>query len=263
MEHQLNVQAYLDRISYHQPVAATKECLFELQKRHIYSVPFENLDVHYKNEIKLDINRIYHKVVNNNRGGFCYELNGLFFQLLQAIGFQVKMVSARVYSSKEVYGREHDHLANIVDLEDTQYLVDVGFGKFTLQPLEITFNRIQKDPFGQFELGTYDAGYLQVNEVIAGKLVPRYIFHPQARAFSEFKEMCHFHQTHEDSHFTGKKLISIATVDGRITLNNNQIKITKGGKAEEILFKESEFEQHLKTYFGIESSALHLKNKEE
>ena len=77
------------------------------------SIPFENLDIHNNVPIKLSIEKIFDKVVNQNRGGLCYELNGLFYELLNAIGFDVKIISARVFNQDNGYGKEYDHLAII------------------------------------------------------------------------------------------------------------------------------------------------------
>ncbi|NEM97515.1 arylamine N-acetyltransferase family protein [Pontibacter burrus] len=247
----MDVQLYLDRIGYKGPVSVSKEVLFELQAAHLLSVPFENLDIHYNNEIKLDIASIYKKVVINRRGGFCYELNGLFYHLLKEIGFDVQMISGRVYSKDGNYGAEYDHLALIAHVDGRKYLVDVGFGKFSFKPLEITFGVDLKDEYGVFRFEKAHDNYLTINLLEGSKLVPQYLFDTKAREFSEFEGMCKFHQTSSESHFTGKKVISIATQNGRKTLNNNQLKITDG-KTESVLnFEETEFEAKLKEYFKI------------
>lgn len=67
--------AYLKRLSFHKNIAINRETLFSLQKAHLLSIPFENLDIHYGKEIKLDLNAIFEKIISNHRGGFCYDLN--------------------------------------------------------------------------------------------------------------------------------------------------------------------------------------------
>ena len=128
---------YLERIKYSGGLGLTMELLNALQKQHLLNVPFENLDIHYKTPIELSLTDIFEKVVNKRRGGFCYELNGLFFELLRSIGFPVKMVSARVFNNEQqTMSAEFDHLAIIATIDSLDYLVDVGFGEFALQPLE-------------------------------------------------------------------------------------------------------------------------------
>jgi N-hydroxyarylamine O-acetyltransferase len=248
----MNIQLYLDRINYKSQVSASKEALFGLQAAHLLSIPFENLDIHYKNRIKLDIASIYKKIVLNRRGGFCYELNGLFYHLLKNIGFDVWIVSGRVYSKDGNYGAEYDHLAIVANVDGKKYLVDVGFGKFSHKPLEISLDVNLDDEFGLFRFDKGHADYLRINLVENGNLVPQYLFGLKEKEFQEFEGMCEFHQTSEESHFTNKKVVSLVTQNGRKTLNNNQIKITDGDTETIMEFKDELFEFNLKEYFDIE-----------
>ena len=248
----MDLQAYLERIDFHDPVLVDRNVLYELQKKHLLNIPFENLDIHYGKKISLSILNIYQKVVIEKRGGFCYELNGLFHQLLKEIGFNAKLISARVHTKNGEYSPEYDHLAIIVNLENQDFLVDVGFGKFSLEPLRLEINKKIKDRFGQFQFKKHNADYYQINKIKNQELIPQYIFSLKERELSEFEERCIFHQTSELSHFTKKKLISIASFDERITLKNSQLKITRLEIEEEINFEENQFESKLKQYFDIE-----------
>ena len=247
----MEIQAYLHRINFLQTLKIDQSTLFALQKSHLYSVPFENLDIHYKTRIRLDYEYLYQKIVINRRGGFCYELNGLFAWLLRSVGFEVIMVSARVYHENKGYSPEFDHMTLIVTLEGQQYLVDVGFGRFALTPLPIVAGTVFDGISAQFQFDHYE-DHWRINEVVKGKLVPGYIFKPFARQFSEFESMCDFHQTSPSSHFAKMKLITLPTPEGRITLNNEQLKITREGQVEEIYFPAEEFEKKLQEYFNIE-----------
>ncbi|MEM9648825.1 MAG: arylamine N-acetyltransferase, partial [Bacteroidota bacterium] len=91
----MDTKKYLERINYDQPVRITRDTLFQLQRAHLLSVPFENLDIHYGIPITLDTNSFFDKIVERGRGGFCYELNGLFNHLLNELGFKSKLISAR------------------------------------------------------------------------------------------------------------------------------------------------------------------------
>ena len=146
----MNIKSYLERINFRGSHLPNYETLCELQKTHLLNVPFENLDIHYDKEIILNINKIFQKIVTNKRGGFCYELNGLFYELLHALNFTVKMISARVYNNNKVFEEEYDHLALIVSIEGDDYLVDVGFGDFILFPLKIDLGLEQNDTNGIF-----------------------------------------------------------------------------------------------------------------
>ena len=98
----LNVQKYLERISYQGEIQTNLNTLAALHRHHILSIPFENLDIHYGRKIILDLNRIEQKVITHHRGGFCYELNGLFGALLRELGFDVKLLSARVFGNEKI-----------------------------------------------------------------------------------------------------------------------------------------------------------------
>ncbi|PWL37748.1 acetyltransferase [Flagellimonas aquimarina] len=247
----MDVSAYLKRINYHKKVEIDVTTLFELQRAHLLSVPFENLDIHYNNKIVLDMDIIFDKIVVRKRGGFCYELNGLFHALLKEIGFNVCIISARVHSEKDQYGKENDHMAILATIGMEQFLVDVGFGKFSFKPLPLKLNEALLDDYGTFVFDNYNKDYLRVCTQIDDLLVPQYIFGTKQQELSEFKDMCSYHQTSDESHFTKKKVISISTENGRITLNNTKIKIVNGAKTKEIEFNEDQFDVYLKDYFDI------------
>jgi len=143
---------YLQRINYMGELKPSLQVLTKLQKTHLLHIPFENLDIISKIPIELNIEKLYNKIVINNRGGFCYELNGLFHQLLKIIGFKLKMVSARVYNKKKGYGAEFDHMVIITRIKKVDYLTDVGFGEFAFAPLKIELNTVQQDRRGKFKI---------------------------------------------------------------------------------------------------------------
>ena len=119
----MNVPAYLNRIAYRGPTELTSETLCILHCRHLETVPFENLDISRSRPIVLDENRIVHKVVEEHRGGFCYELNSAFGALLRALGFQVTLLSGRVARADGSDSPEFDHLALRVDLDQPGLLM--------------------------------------------------------------------------------------------------------------------------------------------
>ncbi|WP_350293998.1 arylamine N-acetyltransferase [uncultured Croceitalea sp.] len=248
----MEIKDYLDRIDFNDNLEVNKNTLFKLQKNHLLNIPFENLDIHYNKKISLSIPEIYQKIVVGKRGGFCYELNGLFHHLLIKIGFNAKLISARVHIKDEEYSPEYDHLCILVNLENQEFLVDVGFGSFSLEPLKLEFNKRVADCFGTFLFDKYAAEYYRINEIKNSEMVPQYIFKKVERELIEFKNRCKFHQTSQESHFFRKKVISKATEDGRITLTDSQLKRTHLKTKKEITFKEEEFENKLKQYFNIE-----------
>ena len=250
----MNIKDYINRINYKGDLKPSFTVLKDLQKAHLLNVAFENLDIHYGNTIDLDLIKIYHKIVEKGRGGFCYELNGLFNRLLKNIGFDSKMISARVYDNKnKKFGKEYDHLAIIVKLDKIKYLVDVGFGEFIFHPLKLEIYTIQSDPRGDFIIEQYDQEYDQVSKIEDKKTSIEYIFSEKERTLNEFTEMCNYHQTNANSHFTQKKLISKPTKNGRITITGDTLKITENGKIKKnISLNKEDYKKQLFKWFNID-----------
>lgn len=250
----MDTQKYLHRIGFENfDIPANAERLKILQKKHLLNVPFENLDIHWKRPILLDTNRFYQKIVEEKRGGFCYELNGLFNELLRNLGFQTRLVSARVADGKGGFGAEYDHLAIIVTIGESEFLADVGFGAFTAEPLRLVADLEQEDETGVFVIKKYDEDYLEVAKKEGDSWESEYIFKPFARDLAEFAGMCDFHQSSPESHFTLNKLCSIMLPDGgRKTLTDKKFIQTKNGAKSEIeVNSEEEFNEILAREFQI------------
>ena len=132
----IDVGRYVRRIGFEGPTTPTAATLAQLQLAHMISVPFENLHVVHGARLRTDLAWSYPKVVEQGRGGWCFELNGAFGALLEAIGFPVTYLSASVWSPKlGELGPPLDHLCLVVVADDERWLVDVGFGDSSLTPL--------------------------------------------------------------------------------------------------------------------------------
>lgn len=249
---QINVIKYLSRIGIERDhLELNDEVLRILQRKHLLTVPFENLDIHWKRPIILDIDRFYEKIVLNGRGGFCYELNGLFNELLVSLGFKTRLVSARVFNGTE-HGPEYDHAAIIVTIDEDEYLADVGFGDFTAEPLRFSLGAEQQDPTGIFVIRRFDDEYFEVAKRDGEVWKSQYIFKDIARDLSEFAEMCDFQQYSPESHFTKGKVCSIMTETGRKTLTGSKFIITDGEeKREKEIDSEKVFDEILRQEFGV------------
>lgn len=249
----MNQEKYLRRIGIGkngmQPTLAD---LKFLQRQHLLNIPFENLDIHWKRPIVLDEEKFYEKIIEEKRGGFCYELNGLFYKLLGGIGFQSKIISARVSNGKGGFGEEYDHLAILTEIDDKQYLVDAGFGSFTAEPLKFIPDVEQKDENGVFLIRNFDEEYFEVMKKDGDEWKSEYIFKELERDLSEFAGMCSFHQTSPESHFTRGKVCSLMTNEGRKTLTDNRFIETKNSEKSEITVdSDKEFNRILKREFNI------------
>lgn len=230
----MNVEKYLPRIGIETDgLTPDFELLRRLQLQHLLTVPFENLDIHWGTPILLDTDRFFAKIVDQKRGGFCYELNGLFNELLKELGFVTRMVSARVFGGEKGFGPEFDHAAIIVTIGDMEYLADVGFGDFTAEPLSFVTDLEQQDREGRFVTRQSDGEYFEVAKKNTDGLTAQYIFKPVDRQLSEFAEMCDFQQYSPKSHFTKGKICSLMTETGRKSLSDNKFVVTANGQKNE------------------------------
>jgi len=188
------VQAYLDRIGYDGPTEPGLITLTGLQRAHMLSVPFENLDVHLGRRLVLDPAANFEKIVGRRRGGWCFELNGLFGWLLEQLGFDVTLLGSRVDIGDD-RGSDLAHLLLRVDL-DQPYIVDVGFGEGAFEPV----------PLAAVADGRID--HLDDHRVV---------FTLQPRSLAEFQPMCDRLQTVPESVFVRSRFALLALPDGRLT----------------------------------------------
>lgn len=240
------IDAYLARIGARRPAAPTPDALCELHERHLDAVPFENLSIHIGEPITLDADALSDKIVRRRRGGFCYELNGAFAMLLRALGFDVSLLGAKVYRDDGTLGPPFDHLALRVDDE---WLVDVGFGRHTRHPLQLTTDGPQHDPEGVFRLATAPHGDI---DVYADDR-PVYRVETRARDLSEFGPTCWWQSTSPESHFTRSVTCSLPTPSGRVTLSGDRLIETIGGERKETtLADDAEILATYRSRFGVQ-----------
>jgi N-hydroxyarylamine O-acetyltransferase len=223
-----------------------------LQVAHLLAVPFENLSIHAKEPIVLKDEALFSKIVERRRGGFCYEANGLFAALLRELGFDVAMLSAGVADGEGCFGPDFDHMVLMVSL-DQRWLVDVGFGDSFLQPLLLDDRGVQVDGERAYRI-LPDGAHLILSQRDKGdEWKAQYRFTLQPHEYADYEEMCRYHQTSPQSHFTKARICSRATGEGRITLSEMRLITTskKGGRQERQLTSQEEYEGILRDQFGI------------
>lgn len=247
----MDVAAYLERIGYRGPVIPNADTLREIHKAHLYTVPFENLDIGLERTIVCDEAAFLRKIVEGRRGGFCYEMNGAFAALLRALGYRVRLLSARVPRADGSAGPEFDHLALRVELEEA-WLADVGFGDSFVEPLRLQVGLEQRQgtrTYRVIEVG--DWLHMQRNDG-DGTWHAGFTFSLEPRELLDFAGMCRYHQTAPESPFTQKRLCTMATPEGRTTLSDMRLIVThRGKKRERSMRSEEEWRATLKSEFGV------------
>lgn len=145
----MNLQAYLNRIGYRGALRPDLSVLVALQQTHVCAVPFENVDIQLGRSVTTAAEDAYEKIVGKNRGGWCYEQNGLFGWALEQIGFDVTRVAAAVMRQDRGDASLANHLCLLVTAHEssTRYLADVGFGGSMLEPIELLEGEHTHAPF--------------------------------------------------------------------------------------------------------------------
>lgn len=244
--------AYLRRIGVDDDVAPSAETLRRLHVAHLRTVPFENLDIHRDRPIRLDQAAFFEKIVNERRGGYCYELNGLFGWLLEEIGFTVTLLSAGVYEEEaDRFGPDGDHLCLLVE-GDQRWLADVGFGASFLEPLPLADGAENVDGSSAYRLEENGDEWTLWSRDAAKDRVPQYRFTLRARRLYDFTYANHYMQTSPESHFTQKQICTRSTPEGRTTISDMRlIKTIHGHRTEVQIGGDAEYAELLKEHFGI------------
>jgi N-hydroxyarylamine O-acetyltransferase len=247
----MEIDAYLERIGYTGLLAPTAETLRQLPRAPMLAVPFENLDIPLGNPIALSLPSFYAKIVRRRRGGFCYELNGLFAWLLEQLGFGVVRLSARVFSGLQP-GPEFDHLALLIETKE-RLLADVGFGDSFLEPLRLDAGEAVAQSGKLYRVKGDGSERVLERRRPDSDWEPQYALSLRPHHLDEFGARCQWTQTSPASGFTQRATCSLATPDGRITLSNNRLIMTTAGRREEWEIASGEqYQALLKTRFGID-----------
>ena len=223
-----------------------------MQVAHLLAVPFENLSIHAGQPIVLEDEALFAKIVERQRGGFCYEANGLFAALLRTLGFDVAMLSAGVANAEGGFGPDFDHMALMVTLGQ-RWLVDVGFGDSFREPLLLDERGEQVQGGRVYRILPEGTHLILMRRDGGGEWKAQYRFTLQPREYADYAGMCRYHQTSPQSHFTRARVCSRATPDGRVTLSGMRFITASGSgvRQERTLTSQEEYAEMLGEHFGI------------
>jgi N-hydroxyarylamine O-acetyltransferase len=245
-------ERYLKRIHHFVPVRLTEDGLGALHRAQICAIPFENFDVLLGRGISLEPAKVFNKLVRKARGGYCFELNGLFLMALQAFGFKARALLARVHRHGAPSGRGHQ--ISLVTVQGREWIADVGFGSPHLPapiPLELgyaatldgrEFRLAEAGPFGTMlqtlndgvwqNLYSFDKGYVCQGDIAYGN---------------------HYTSTHPDSFFTFARVAALPSPGGRISLFDRTLRISTADTDQVAELEEGRtYLDALKYHFGIE-----------
>ena len=253
----LDLDAYCRRIGHTGVLEPTFETLCALHRRHPAAIPFENLDPLCGRPVSLDLHDVVAKLVDGGRGGYCFEQNGLFQAVLEAVGFTVTPLIARV-----LWGAPPgaplgplSHRLLLVELSEGRFLADVGFGgRLYGAPVRLAPLMDQLQGEGVFRLEA-EGPYLTLRTALKDAWAPLYRFTLEPAQAADY-EVANWHtSTHPRSFFTNNLLAERLTEAGRSSLFNRRLTRRRADGRVEVLelATPSALSEALKTDFGLDA----------
>lgn len=244
---------YLQRIQFVGEARADLATLQGLMRQQLYTVPFENLDVQAGKVVSLLPEDIVAKIVYGERGGYCYEVNGLFAMALQALGFSCQFVAARpmFYPVK----RPKTHMALVVTIADERWLCDLGFGSYGIrEPLALSALDIEtRQGFDTFKLSMLNAREYLLQALVEGEWGNQYSFDLYEPEWIDFAPANFLNSTHPDAVFVQKPLLVQHNAVGRKILFGNMLKVIERGVVSKLAVDRDNYPALLQQHFGLVS----------
>jgi N-hydroxyarylamine O-acetyltransferase len=239
---------YFTRVSYDGPREPTHAALAAVHRAHLLSIPYENLDIHLGRPVTLDRATMFGKLVDERRGGWCYEMNGTLGQVLEALGFDVRYVAGAVHRAVRGEAAHGNHLVLIVTL-DRPWIVDVGFGDGFIEPLPL-------------EPGTYRQGFLEFRVSFDGTWwrvdnheyggADGFDFTLEPRTIDTFAAQCHALQTSPESPFVQTTVCERLMPDGLVMLRGAVLReVTATGVATRTVQDAEDYVELLRERFDL------------
>jgi len=243
---------YLKRIGFNKEPQVNITTLTELMRCHLFTIPFENIDVQQKHFVSLVPEEIVNKIIYTNRGGYCYEVNGIFAMALEAIGFKYQFCGSRPMFYPSL--RPKTHVVLVVDLNGEKFVCDLAFGSFGIRaPLSLNClnEKIQQD-YDQFELSKMDQNTYLVKAKVEDEWKNQFCFDLYPMQWIDMTLPNYFNYTHPDAIFVQKLLVVKHNPEGRSILLGNQIKRYSKGRLETAEINPEDIPTILKNEFCID-----------
>jgi N-hydroxyarylamine O-acetyltransferase len=238
----IDLAAYLRRIGYEGPLLANFETLRALHRAHLRAIPYENFDVQLRRPLTIDPYAAFDKIVARGRGGWCYEMNGVFGLVLQAIGFNVTRLAANGSS-------EDSHLVLTVALNGATYVADVGFADGPIEPYPLTEGPFSQDGF-EFRIENEPAGRWHLYNHRLG-MAPGFVAGGPNEA--GMVDRCRWLQSSPDSPFVQHPIACRRTSTGFVTLIGLTLRTITPNEAKRVeIANADEYVATLKTRFGLD-----------
>jgi N-hydroxyarylamine O-acetyltransferase len=226
----LNLAAYLARVEYRGDLRPARDVLDALHLAHATHILFENVDVLLGRGVSLDLQAIQNKLVDGQRGGYCFEHNTLFAAVLREVGFTVTPLAARVrHRTTQVLPRTHMLL--LVDLDGEAFVADVGFGgEGLLLPLPLRADGGSPQFKWTYRVHEEAPGRFAVQSLRDGAWLDLYAFTLEPQHPIDFEMANHFTSTHPGSRFVQMLTVQKLAREARTILRNTELTVDRGDR---------------------------------
>lgn len=245
------LQSYFDRIGFHDDAKADIATLTKMMRCQLFTVPFENLDVQAGKVVSLVPEEIAEKILCRNRGGYCYEVNGIFAMALEALGIPYQFVAARpmFYPVK----RPKTHMAIVLKIDGEQWLCDLGFGSYGIRaPMRLSLIDVEvKQDFDTFMLSKTNNNEYILKALVEGEWENQYGFDLYPQEWIDFVPANYLNSTHPDTIFVQKLLIVLHHQTGRKILVGDMLKTVENGQMEKQTISPEDRVAILSRQFGL------------
>lgn len=249
-----NLKHYLERIKFSGEIELNFEGIKKLMQSQLFSVPFENIDVQAGKTISLIGDDIVSQIVDKKRGGYCYQINGIFSLALQEIGLSHYYIAVRPLVNPGQNPKTH--LAIIAKIENEEYLIDLGFGGNSIrEPLKLSEieTEIQQGD-DTFKLVKTEENEYLLQILIGKEWSNLYSFDLTPQRWIDFKPANHYNYSHPDSFFTQNLIVVLQNEAGKKILFKNAVKSVTNGATELISFENDQLENILESEFNLKVS---------
>lgn len=246
----MTLNAYLQRIAYDGPLRRDLATLTALHRAHLRAIPYENLDVQFGRTVTPDPAAAFDKIVNHKRGGWCYEMNGLFGWVLGEIGFKVTRSAGAVLRKTRGDEAVGNHLVLKVALEERIVLADVGFGDGPIDPITVVAGSFVSHGFG-FGLTAIEGGWWRLQNHRGGG-ADSFDFNLAPADETLLAERCQWLQTAPDSPFVQNAVLQRHIADGVWQMRGRVLrKTTPLGQTDYLIESAPEYIGVLAEAFGL------------
>ena len=247
----MDIDAYLGRIGLTGRPPPTLEGLRALHRAHLAAIPYENFDVQLGRPVTIAVPAIYDKIVGRRRGGWCYEMNGLFGWALGELGFKVTRATGAVMRAAAGDAVIGNHLVLRVDLPEGVHLADVGFGDGPNEPFAVREGTFDSNGFPYAVERTGDGWWRLVNHPAGG--AASFDFDPHPADETRLAAKCDELQTAETSVFV-QNAVAFRQTPGAIDVLRGRValRIRPDGIGKRLIENADDLIATLKDVFALD-----------